>query len=89
MSNVRSLNTEVLARKAVARLLRRVASCFAVNASKRPCIRRKVVGVVRSCNARAVPWAARSVGGRLTAVGARNEYKEELVIRPAGSFELH
>ena len=59
MSNVRSLNTEVHARKAVAHLKHRVASCFAVNASKRPYRKPKVAGVVQSCNARAVAWAAR------------------------------
>ena len=65
------------------------ASCFAINASKRPCRRRKVALVVQSCSARAVSWAARplAVGSRPVEHGMNTE--SNLSFAHVGSVELH
>ena len=66
MSNVRCLNTEVHARKAVAHLKHRAGLVHRCKRQQEAVQEAKLGGVERSCNARTVPRAARPL-----AVGSR------------------
>ena len=89
MSNVRSLNTEVLAREAVAHLKRRAG--LPRRYQRQQEVVREAEG--RRCRAeleRTNRFLGRpSVGGRLTAGSARNEYREQTAVRTVTSVELH